>query len=93
MSDVCKPDVYANGTCIDVVDATKDHLEWACKETERRSGAAVDWHYVGGRGRVLALGDIAKAAEIFVEVMDGGPPEGCLRIDDEREGQQRNVEV
>jgi hypothetical protein len=88
MSDVCRPDVYSKGVCIDVVNVPKEHLEWVCQETTRRIGAVVDWHYVGGRGRVLALGDVVEASRVFQAVMDGVPPDGCLMVVDEKAGRR-----
>ena len=88
MTDKCLDNVYNDGECIAVSVAEKKVIEWACQETQRRSGALVDWHYVGGRGRILALGDAKKAAEIFQEVMDGVPPEGCLAVTEEKVGRR-----
>jgi len=87
MADSCKVDVYRFGKQVTVFgDKTKAEVEWICQETARRTGKEVDWHYAGGRAVVLTLGDPEEAREVMKAVIEGKPPEGCLRAEDEQEG-------
>ena len=42
--------------------------EWV-KKVAKLSGQQVDWHFAGGRARVLALGDIKKVESAIQELM------------------------
>ena len=55
----CTTDVYNNGKTVIVIGdgAAEDIEEWVKKVAEK-SGQKVDWHYVGGRAVVKALGDL-----------------------------------
>ena len=61
MSDKCDSDVYENGTRVFLTHtiSAKDVEKWV-KAVAEKSGQKVDWHYVGGRAVILALGDLEK---------------------------------
>ena len=40
-----------------------EDIEKVVKKAAKISGQKIDWHYVGGRGNVLCLGDISAAKE------------------------------
>jgi len=81
----CDQRIYDKGACIAVLgDVEKDDVERWCRETSRRLGALVDWHYMGGRPRVLTLGNATRADAIFQQVMEGEPPEGVVKVVEER---------
>ena len=44
-------------------------MEGWVKKVAGKSGQPVDWHFCGGRERVLALGDIAKVNQAIQELM------------------------
>ena len=44
-------------------------MEGWVKKVAERSGQRVDWHFAGGRARILALGDIAKVKQAIQELM------------------------
>lgn len=61
ISERCRQDIYEEGTAV-FVTADPDAAgieEWVSMVRER-SGQPVDWHYVGGRGVVKALGDLGR---------------------------------
>lgn len=61
MTDECDKDVYENGKVIAVFgDIAKEIVEVWCKLVAKESGQKVDWHYVGGRAVVKAVGDLNK---------------------------------
>jgi len=60
-TEKCDEEVYKNGTLIAVLDACKYRAETFSIAVAKDSGQRVDWHYVGGRACVAALGDISAA--------------------------------
>ena len=42
--------------------------EWV-KKVAKLSGQPVDWHFVGGRARILALGDLGKVREAIMDLI------------------------
>ena len=80
----CRDKIYKKGVCVGVFGRfSDDEAERLCQETQRRTGEGVDWHYIGGRVRVLTLGDLGVVTEIFNEVSAGLPPRGCLGVEEE----------
>lgn len=61
MSDKCDKEVYENGSQIFLTHSipAKKIEKWI-KAVAKESGQKVDWHYVGGRAVILALGDLKK---------------------------------
>jgi hypothetical protein len=63
----CDPEIYQNGIQVGVIGATETHnAEWIEKfvrELRKFTGQKVDWHYVGGRAQILALGDVDAVRE------------------------------
>jgi hypothetical protein len=66
----CAPDVYRDGTLILHTQNIDYHdMEQWVRKVARESGQRVDWHPVGGRPCVLALGDVAKARETALRLL------------------------
>ena len=94
----CRQDLYDHGETVAVIGDTggSNRFERLIQAASRRAGVPIDWHFVGGRARVLALpGDVVKAkealdAEVF-PVLNGLAPEGTLLVREEwecRDGSQ-----
>ena len=63
----CNSEIFENGTCIGIVaGASALVIEAWVQLVAARSGQRIDWHYVGGRARVLALGDVQRAKQEFL---------------------------
>lgn len=58
----CDKEVFANGDLVAVLDACMYRAERFVQAVAKESGQRVDWHYFGGRARVLYLGDGAKVS-------------------------------
>lgn len=56
------------GLC--VIDAGMHEAEAWVRKIGKRSGQRVDWHYSGGRGNVLVLGDHAAALRAARDLED-----------------------
>lgn len=55
----CDPDVYKNGTYVFLTHTIRSWMVEAwVEEVAKTSGQKVDWHFVGGRAVVKALGDL-----------------------------------
>jgi hypothetical protein len=55
----CDPELFTDGTCVAILAGGSAHLiQRFVKEVAELSGQKVDWHYAGGRARVLASGDL-----------------------------------
>ena len=68
--DKCNKDVFDKGECLAITcDIEKEMLEMLVQSASRLSGQPMDWHFAGGRGRVLALGDIDKAYQMFRKML------------------------
>ena len=54
----CDPRIYANGICVAIIAGGSAKLiEQFVKQLAEESGQPCDWHYVGGRARVLTTGN------------------------------------
>lgn len=51
----CDDDVFKRGELVGIFDMPKEEAEAACKKATLETGRKHDWHYFGGRVRVLAL--------------------------------------
>ncbi len=69
----CDPDIFEHGTPVVVLDGSSNAIERWVKMVAATAGAAVDWHYVGGRARVLHLGDDASRARVYAAIDDLEP--------------------
>jgi hypothetical protein len=66
----CNPKVFAEGTCVFVTHTIGPNaLEAWVQQIARKSGQLVDWHYFGGRAKILALGNLAKVHQAIEELM------------------------
>ncbi len=66
--DRCDSEIYEHGEQLMALDAPKREANRWVAEVANRSGQRVDWHYVGGRVRVIYIGD-AKAVEDAAEAL------------------------
>lgn len=53
----CNPDIFKNGKGICVLTGRSNAVERWVQAVAKKAEAQVDWHYSGGRGNVLHLGD------------------------------------
>lgn len=65
----CREDVYKNGEHVaTVASIPSTEIEaWVIKIRELAGEERVDWHYVGGRGVVRALGDVERIRKVIGE--------------------------
>lgn len=87
----CDPAIFKDGKVVCVIDGRSNAVERFVKAVAARSGAQVDWHYAGGRARVLHLGDensyqvALNAVHALEKELDGrllevaGPPKSLVR--------------
>ena len=57
MSLECDPEIFKKGRSICTIDACSHRAEVWVQSVAEKSGQKVDWHYTGGIGNVLYLGD------------------------------------
>ncbi len=59
------PEVFRAGTLVFVTHTISAAMteEWIRRIRESGAGFKIDWHYSGGRARVLVLGDMAAARQ------------------------------
>lgn len=61
MNDKCDPVIYKQGQRVFLTHTIPSvKIEKWIKQVAAQSGQPVDWHYVGGRAVILALGDLSK---------------------------------
>ncbi|MFZ2484420.1 MAG: hypothetical protein WAX80_01525 [Minisyncoccia bacterium] len=53
----CDPEIFASGRGVCVIDGKSIAIERFVRAVAEKANARVDWHYSGGRGNVLHLGD------------------------------------
>jgi len=74
MEGNCDQEVYESGTVIAVlIDVAGEIVELWCKLIAKESGQRVDWHYVGGRAVIKALGDIKKVESVIFPAYSAEP--------------------
>jgi hypothetical protein len=57
----CDPEIFSKGVQVFVTDTLGSNaIESWVRKVSDLSGQPVDWHWAGGRARVLALGDIDR---------------------------------
>jgi len=67
----CNSKVFKKGVCIAVLgDESSKAVERACQDVTKAMGVPTDWHYAGGRPRVLTLGDPAEAERLFRQALN-----------------------
>ncbi len=58
---LCDPEILLKGKRVFVTDTIPSNaMEGWVKQVAQSSGQPADWHFVGGRAEVLALGDIER---------------------------------
>lgn len=66
----CDPDIFARGELVFQTDTIPSNaMEKWVKQIAEQSGQQVDWHFAGGRARVLALGDVKKVKQTIVDLL------------------------
>lgn len=66
----CNQEIFNKGECVFITHTIpSNELEKWVKKIAEKSGQPVDWHYCGGRARILALGDISKVSCSMKELM------------------------
>lgn len=66
----CNRDIYENGTLVMITHTIPaQQIEKWVKKVAAASGQPVDWHFVGGRAVISALGDIAKVREVIKQLL------------------------
>ena len=66
----CQQKVYKDGEVVFVTHTISSNaIEGWVKKIAQYSGQEVDWHFVGGRAIVKALGDIPKVHKAIEELM------------------------
>jgi hypothetical protein len=66
----CDREVFENGEMLFITYTIPSNaMEGWVKKVAQRSGQRVDWHFAGGRARVLALGDLDAVKKAIVELM------------------------
>lgn len=89
----CNPELLKRGEGIAVL-ALPDgcgaiRFEQLVKRASQKAGVPIDWHFVGGRARVLAFpedvikANVAMEAEVY-HVLTYGSPVGTIPVRDER---------
>jgi len=64
--DECNQDIFNTGVFIgSIYNYPSPHVEAFVRYAAFLSGQQIDWHYSGGRGRVLVIGDTNAAIEAF----------------------------
>jgi len=61
-SEICNLEIYEHGKFIGIINGKKNVIELIIKNV-REEGYKIDWHYIGGRGVVKAIGNIKKIRE------------------------------
>ncbi len=65
----CSKEVYERGTYVGLFDIPKHVANELCAGISAATGARVDWHYFGGRVRVLALPAALASAPVAGEAL------------------------
>lgn len=75
----CDRKLWENGEHIaTIIDLKSEQIEEIVKSAAESSGQRIDWHYVGGRAAVRALGDLDSARRYLQEGLR--PYEGKYRF-------------
>ena len=62
----CDTEVFDNGEFIGIIHTyPSPQVEAFVRYAAQLSGQRIDWHYSGGRGRVLVIGDTEAAIKAF----------------------------
>lgn len=77
----CDPEIFSNGRTVCVVTGSSNQIERWVKSIAKTADAMVDWHYAGGRGNVLHLGDDASCERVLAAIPGIIPPSARSRPD------------
>lgn len=69
----CDDEIFRRGEPIAAVDGRSNAIERWVKRVAQVANARVDWHYSGGRGHVLHLGDAESRGRVMQAVHDLEP--------------------
>lgn len=61
----CDPEIFENGKGVCVIAGSANALERWVRAVAKIANAKLDWHYSGGRGNVLHLGDADSRQRVF----------------------------
>jgi len=61
----CNPEIFKKGKGVCIVDGSSNAVERWVKSVAKKANAKVDWHYSGGRAKVLHLGDEASCQRVL----------------------------
>lgn len=66
----CDKEIFNNGTLVMMTHSIPSRrLEEWVQQVACLSGQPVDWHFAGGRARILALGDLKKVREAILDLI------------------------
>ena len=66
----CDPKIFSEGQQVFTTSTIPSNaMEGWVRKVAQQSGQPVDWHFVGGRARVLALGDIERVQSVIAALM------------------------
>lgn len=75
----CDQELWEHGEHIaTIIDLKPDTIEEIVKSAAKLSGQRIDWHYVGGRACIRALGDLDSAINSLREELK--PYDGKYRF-------------
>ncbi len=61
----CDPEIFKKGEGVCVIAGSSNALECWVQLIAKTANARVDWHYCGGRGNVLHLGDAESRQRVL----------------------------
>ncbi len=65
----CDQDIFDNGQVVAITgDLSKEELERICQEITKGWDQPTDWHFAGGRGVILTLGDPAVVRTLLPKI-------------------------
>ena len=67
----CNQDIFDKGTCIGLIYSyPSPQIEAFVRYAAQLSGTEMDWHFAGGRGRILVLGDAEACQKAYDAIID-----------------------
>lgn len=66
----CNIDIFENGKLVGIIyDGSSHAIDVYIKYIAKITDEPVDWHYCGGRGRILTTGNVEKVKEALISNM------------------------